>query len=59
MNYFFPLVDKYAETQCESLKQEAPVSAKQGTCSLRDSLSLVFKSRLHVYASNFLPETVS
>lgn len=54
----FFLVDKYGETLCESLKQETPVSAKQGTCSLCDSSSLVFKSRLNVCASDFLYNTV-
>lgn len=51
--------DKYGETPRESLKQEALVSAKQGTCSVYDSSSLVFKSMLNVCASDFLCDSVS
>lgn len=45
----FVCADRCGETLCESLKQDALVSTKLGTCSLCDSLSLVFKAGLNVY----------
>lgn len=47
--------DKYGETLCESLKEQGPVSAKQGTCSLCESLSF----ELNVSAPDLLYNTVS
>lgn len=54
--FFF--ADKYGETPCESVKQEAPVSAKQGTCCLYDSSSVALNNRLNVCAPDFLYENV-